>query len=151
MSIKPLSSQIVQSCFGVPRILVVDDSEDNLLLLTQALEIFECEIITARDGLEALTWVSDRPPDLILLDIVMPRLNGIELMRCLQSLSPQRRIPIVAVTGLALAPERELILQAGCDDYLVKPFLLRDLETIVCRYLGHRFGVSDPCCLVKSL
>lgn len=74
-------------------------------------------------------------PDLILLDIVLSEINGIEIARILKEDKLTNHIPIIAVTGLALANEREKIQQSGCDDYLCKPFLISELEAKIDSFL----------------
>jgi CheY-like chemotaxis protein len=81
-------------------------------------------------------------PDLILLDIMLPDMDGLEVIRCLKQISRTMTIPIVAVTALARATDREQILLAGCDDYISKPYMLEDLAALVYRYLN--LGSSLP-------
>lgn len=117
------------------QILVVEDNEDNLLLLTFVLQQYCCSWITARDGRTGLSLARERVPDLILLDIVLPELDGLELIHLLKQNEPTCRIPILAITGLILPEERSRIEEAGCDGYLSKPYQLGDLEQLLDRYL----------------
>jgi two-component system, cell cycle response regulator DivK len=116
--------------------LGVDDNRDNLDLLAQILDLFGCEFVGAVDGITALSAAIDRPPDLIVLDICLPDIDGIELVNRIKQNSKLIHIPIVAVTALAKTEDRDRILNAGCIDYLSKPFNLDDLETIIRRHLN---------------
>lgn len=105
-----------------PRILAVDDTPENLEILRMRLEANGYEVVTAADGEEALAKVRDVKPDLILLDIMMPKLDGISVVRLLKQDISLQSIPVILVT--AKADTRDVIegLDAGGDDYLTKPF-----------------------------
>ncbi|MEG3920106.1 response regulator [Microcoleus sp. POL10_C6] len=119
-----------------PLVLAVDDNPDNLELLTQILDLFGCECVGAVDGYAALSAAVDRQPDLIVLDICLPDIDGMEVVKRVQQNPELRHIPIVAVTALAKAEDRDRILQAGCVEYLSKPFNIKDLERIIRQYLN---------------
>ena len=125
-----------------PLVLAVDDNYDNLELMTQILDLFGCECVGAIDGYTALSAAVDRPPDLIVLDICLPDINGIELVKRIKQNPELTNIPIVAVTALAKAEDRDRILKAGCVEYLSKPFNIQDLETIIRQYLKYEPVVS---------
>lgn len=118
-----------------PLILAVDDDKDNLLLLTEVLECISCSSITATQGETALTLAQNYQPDLILLDIMLPDISGIEVIKKLRKHPKTRTIPVVAVTALARAEDREQLLGAGCNDYISKPYMLDELEALITRYL----------------
>lgn len=118
-----------------PLVLAVDDNNDNLELLTQILDLFGCECMGAGDGYAAISAAVDRPPDLIVLDICLPDIDGIEVVNRIQKNPDLRHIPIVAVTALAKAEDRARILKAGCVEYISKPFNIKDLETIIRQHL----------------
>jgi CheY-like chemotaxis protein len=118
-----------------PRILVVDDDEDSLLLMAYALEPMKCSIIKAVDGLSALSLARTYQPDLILLDIVLPYMDGIEVISLLRKDSITKTIPVIAVTALAIAQVRDRLLVAGFNDYVSKPYMLEEIEAKVQRYL----------------
>ncbi|WP_262269417.1 adenylate/guanylate cyclase domain-containing protein [Microvirga yunnanensis] len=105
----------------VPLILAVDDTPQNLDLMTRRLRSQGYEVATAVDGEEALTRVAELEPDLVLLDIMMPRLDGIETVRRLKADAAHRHIPVILVT--AKSDPRDVVdgLDAGGDDYLTKP------------------------------
>lgn len=119
-----------------PLILVVDDNEDNVLYACSSLELSNCQPIVANDGQTALGLAIDRLPNLILMDIVMPKVDGISLTRMLKSNLRTSHIPIIAVTGLAFPHQKEQILNAGFDDYLCKPYLIEDLENKLTLFLN---------------
>ncbi|MEW5722562.1 MAG: two-component system response regulator [Thermodesulfobacteriota bacterium] len=104
-----------------PLILVVDDEELNLRLLEALIRPQGYEVQVARDGVEALARVRETPPDLILLDIMMPRMNGFEVASELRRDEETRTIPIVMVTALQDVEDRVKALEVGADDFLTKP------------------------------
>jgi two-component system, cell cycle response regulator DivK len=118
-----------------PLILIVDDDEDNLLLMAYMLEHTYCSTLTAVDGLSALSIAQAFEPDLILLDILMPSMDGVEVVSHIRKDSRIKSIPVIAVTALALAGERERLLLAGFNDYVSKPFMLEEIEATIQRHL----------------
>lgn len=104
-----------------PTILGVDDHPLNLELLGEYLEGTGCVFVTAADGEEALDAVRRWQPDLVLLDVVMPRLDGIEVCRRIKSDAANRHLPVVLVTSLGSTEDRVRGLEAGADDFLTKP------------------------------
>ncbi|MEG4325575.1 response regulator [Microcoleus sp. herbarium5] len=126
-----------------PVILAVDDNPDNLELLTQILDLFGCDCVGAVDGYAALSAAVDRQPDLIVLDICLPDIDGMEVVKRAQQNPEIRHIPIVAVTALAKPEDRARILEAGCVEYLSKPFNIKDLETVI------RQHINSPMVLVE--
>ena len=118
-----------------PLILVVEDNEDNLFYHTSILDLSNYRFLKASDGRVGLDIAMDKLPDLILLDIVMPEVNGIEVIETLRRNPITNHIYIIALTGLAFESQIKLIMDAGCDDYLIKPFLIEDLEAKLKLYL----------------
>ena len=116
-------------------ILAVDDDEDNLLLLTEVLEPLNCLVMTATHGQTALLLAQAYQPDLILLDVMLPDVNGIEVVQCLRQDQETAKIPVVAVTALAREEDRDRLILAGCNNYISKPYLLEDLEALIRLYL----------------
>ena len=104
-----------------PRILVVDDEERNLRLMEAMLIPLGYDVYLANDGEEALTKVKEVPPDVILLDIMMPRMDGYEVARRLKEAEATKIIPIVMVTALKEVDDRVKALEVGADDFLTKP------------------------------
>lgn len=104
------------------KILVVDDIDTNRLALRHFLRPYGFQITEAKDGVEALERVAEDPPDLILLDVMMPRKNGLEVCRELKSKPETRLIPVVFMTALDKNQDHVAALEAGADDFLNKPF-----------------------------
>jgi len=104
------------------RVLVAEDNEVNRLLMTDLLKLSGCEVLEAADGERALAIARSETPDLIVLDIMLPVMDGITVAKLLKGDENLRTIPIIAVTALAMPDERERIMSAGCDAYLAKPF-----------------------------
>lgn len=130
------------SLVAKPTILLVDDDEDNLLLLSYALEPLNCAILTAVDGVSALSLCRTYLPDLILLDVLMPYMDGTEVVSQLRKDPKLKKTPVIAVTALAVAEDRERLLLAGFNDYISKPYMLEDIEALVCRFLPVRSVTS---------
>lgn len=117
-----------------PRILAVDDDEDNLLLLTEVLKPLNCSFITAKAGHVALRLAQEHQPALILLDVMLPDLSGIEVVEQLKQHPLTMTIPVIAVTALARPQDRDRLFLAGCNDYISKPYMLEDLEALIRRH-----------------
>jgi CheY-like chemotaxis protein len=125
-----------------PVVLAADDDEDNLLLLAYALEPLGCTLLTAVDGLSALSLARIYQPDLILLDVLMPYMDGTEVVSQLRKDSKTKAIPAIAVTALAIPQDRERLLLAGFNDYISKPYMLEDIEAIARRHLRELATIS---------
>jgi len=110
-------------------ILIADDEESNLRLYTESLRMEGYNIITARDGDEALNLAVSRQPDIIVSDVMMPNLSGIELTKLLKTNPVTAFIPIILVTGLTDFEDVLKGLEAGADDYLSKPVNILELKT----------------------
>jgi len=111
-----------------PRILIVDDMAENVEVLSGFLEPDGCEIETASDGEEAVRKALADPPDLVLMDVSMPRLNGIEACRLLKVDERTRFVPVVLITALVAREDRIQGIAAGCDDFLSKPVDFEELR-----------------------
>ncbi|PSB31224.1 response regulator [Stenomitos frigidus] len=119
------------------RILVVDDDEDNLLLVNyQLLQLLDCTVISAQDGQTAISLAETYTPDLILLDIMLPAMDGFEVARCLKQNPQTQTIPIIAVTAMARSLDHDLALASGCDDYVCKPYEMETLAAAIGRHLN---------------
>jgi two-component system alkaline phosphatase synthesis response regulator PhoP len=112
-------------------VLVVDDNEQNLELLVAYLEPLECRVEMAVDGVDALEKVAANTPDLILLDIMMPRMSGFECCRKLKSQPETRDIPVIMVTALNELGDIERGVESGTDDFVTKPVNRLELVTRV--------------------
>jgi two-component system cell cycle response regulator DivK len=105
----------------MPKILIVEDNELNRDMLTRRLERRGYEIVAAADGEQGLYMARQTSPNLILMDMSLPVLDGWEASRRLKSAPETSAIPIVALTAHAMSGDRERALEAGCDDYDTKP------------------------------
>ncbi len=105
-----------------PVLLIADDDEDVQRLLTLYVRPLDCEVLTARDGEEALAIAQSRLPDVVLLDVMMPKRSGWEVCQALKAVQRTSQIAVVLVTGRGDVKDRLTGLQLGADDYLVKPF-----------------------------
>ena len=103
------------------KILVVEDNDRNRRLLRILLKSKGYEIIEAATGEEAINYLKNQKPDLILMDVQLPKMDGLELTQKIKSDKETADIPIVAVTAYAMKGDRERILKAGCDGYISKP------------------------------
>ncbi len=112
-------------------ILLVDDNVQNLELMQAYLESLPCRLRTAHDGVEAFDAISEDPPDLILLDVMMPRMSGFELCQKIKSSPSTRDIVVIMVTALHEVGDFERAVECGTDDFLTKPVNKLELLTRV--------------------
>lgn len=104
------------------RVLVVDDDELTLDVLDTVLDLEEFDVLTAADGERALTVVRDEHPDVVLLDVMMPGMDGLDVCRRIKGDPKTADIPVVLLTALDQDEDRRAGEEAGCDAYLTKPF-----------------------------
>jgi CheY-like chemotaxis protein len=112
-----------------PTILVVDDNQQNLELLQAYLEDVDCQAVPARDGLEALEIIAKDPHDLILLDVMMPKMSGFEVCKRIKNDPKTTDIPVIMVTALNEFGDIERAIDSGTDDFLSKPVNKLELLT----------------------
>lgn len=117
-------------------VLVAEDVADNLLLIQSVLEAYGYTVSVAHNGAEAIELVGLLLPDLVLMDLSLPVVDGWEATRVLKSQELTRRIPIIALTAHAMQGDRERALMAGCDDYLSKPIDIEEIEVVTARWLA---------------
>ena len=108
-------------------VLVIEDDELNLKLVQEMLRLGNYRTIEAMDAETGIQMSRRHKPDLILMDIHLPKMDGLSATRIIKSDENLKQIPIVALTALAMADDREKALEAGCDDYITKPFRLKNL------------------------
>ena len=112
-------------------ILIVEDDPKSLTLTKDLLEISGYTTIQATDGEQGVELAKAAKPDLILMDIMMPNMDGLEATRILKADTTTARIPIIAVTAYAMEGDSERTLEAGCDGYIAKPFDIQEVLKVV--------------------
>ena len=117
------------------KILVVDDNIFNIKLVQAAMMPSNREVLIAHDGAEGIEKAKLEMPDLILMDIQMPKVNGIDAMKEIKKTGGLEDVPIIAYTAYAMTGDREKLLQDGFDDYLEKPVAISNLVEIVNKHL----------------
>jgi CheY-like chemotaxis protein len=120
------------------RILIVDDNPTNLKLVAYLMQQNGYEVTTASDADDAIASIGKTPPDLILMDVQLPGIDGLELTRRLKADPSTKPIVIIAVTAYAMKGDQEKALAAGCDDYVTKPIDTRALPVTVAKHLAAR-------------
>ncbi len=128
MAASPQPAELTEEVLRHSTILVVDDNPQNLELLQAYLEVLPWKIQTATDGLEALAAIERSQPDLVLLDVMMPKMSGFEVCKKLKGDPATRSIPIIMVTALNELGDIERGVESGTDDFLTKP--VKKLELI---------------------
>jgi CheY-like chemotaxis protein len=119
-------------------VLIGEDEPDNQVILQTVVEsLVGARVALAGDGLAVLASVQRERPHMILLDLMMPGLDGLQVTRHLKGDPATASIPIVAVSAMARPDDREAALAAGCDDFVRKPFELDDLEAVIRTYLDN--------------
>ncbi len=111
----------------MPKILYVEDNEDNIYMLVRRLERHGFEVVVARDGEQGVALARSEHPDLIVMDLNMPVLDGWQATRQLKSAPETGAIPVIALSAHAMSGDRERALAAGCDDYDTKPVRIASL------------------------
>ena len=117
------------------RILLIEDQEDNRRIVRDLLTSVGYELIEAVTGEEGVTLAERHRPDLILMDVLLPGLNGYDATRLIKSKPELQQIPIIAVTSYALSGDDIKALEAGCDAYIAKPFSPRELLAKIREFL----------------
>lgn len=120
---------------GSRRVLIVEDNSDSRTLLTDILSTLDCTVLAARDGAQGIALAASEKPDLILMDLSLPQMDGWTATSRIKADERLRHIPIIALTAHAMVGDREKALAAGCDDYISKPIDLRELQQVLTKYL----------------
>lgn len=118
------------------RILIVEDNDLNLKLFRDLLTAHGYETIETKEGMEAISLARSEKPDLILMDIQLPEISGLDVTHRLKSDESVASIPIVAVTAFAMKDDEEKIMEAGCEAYISKPISIISFLNTVRRFLG---------------
>ncbi len=116
-------------------ILIIEDNDSNLRLARLLLESASHEVLAATDAEAGLTVARTKHPDLILMDIQLPGMDGLEATRLLKLDEATRSIPVIAVTALAMKGDEERIRAVGCDGYIAKPLRYKELLAMVASHL----------------
>jgi CheY-like chemotaxis protein len=126
---------------AMPKILVVEDNEMNRDMLSRRLERRGYQVVVAVDGQEGVAMARSESPDLVLMDMSLPVMDGWESTRQLKAAPETRSIPVIALTAHAMADDRKKALEAGCDDYDTKPLefprLMAKIEALLSRTLDY--------------
>ena len=117
------------------KILVVEDNPQNMTVILMTLRRPGYTLLKAVDGEEALKVADREKPDLILIDIQLPKIDGLEVIRRLRQMPAFSHVPIIALTAYAMRGDKERIIGAGCDAYLAKPFSIHELRRVVVEML----------------
>lgn len=120
------------------KVLVVEDNSVNLELLCEMLQLNDYEIVEARDGQEALARLNEVYPDIVLLDVNMPRMDGFAVIDRVRGNPRFLRLPVIAVTGYAMQEDLDKMLVAGFDSYVIKPINLKSLLAEMSRLIKSR-------------
>ena len=121
---------------GVGRILIVDDEEDLVSTIKSHLEWYNYEVSSAEDGREGLEKAIEQKPDLILLDISMPNMNGHQMLECVRKNPQLSETPVIMLTALFEPADIEAASSCGINDYVTKPFELNELVNKIEAVLG---------------
>ncbi len=120
------------------KVLIVEDDPQNMRLIEMTLRSRRCTLLKATDGEEALNMAMRERPDIIIMDIQLPKIGGLEVTRRLRQNPEFRHVPIIAITAHAMKGDKEKVVEAGCDAYLSKPINTRELPGLVTEMLRQR-------------
>lgn len=117
------------------QILLVEDHPDTIDVMRKELEFLGYEVRVAENGVEAVVMATVQPPDLIVMDVLMPKVDGLKATSHLRQNSKTQSVPILAATAMSQPGDREKCLAAGCDGYIAKPFTYRELGAAIKKLL----------------
>jgi two-component system, cell cycle response regulator DivK len=124
------------------KVLIIEDNPANMTLATFLLQSAGHSVLSARDAETGLTLARDEQPDLVLMDIQLPGMDGLEATALLKGAEETRDIPVVALTALAMKGDEERIRAAGCDGYIAKPLAYRDFLATISAQLAKSTSVG---------
>ena len=122
-------------------VLAIEDNKTNMVLISRIVEAEGYNLLKAEDGISALKLLEQENPDIILLDINIPGIHGLDIARKIKQDDRLEHIPVIATTANVLVGDKERCLEAGCDDYLPKPLDIRSLREMMRQYLSNRSAV----------
>ena len=125
------------------KVMLVEDNPQNMKLLEILLRAKSYDLLKACDGEEALDMATREQPDLIVMDMQLPKMSGVEVTRRLRQMPVFRQTPIIALTAFAMRGDRERFLEAGCNAYISKPIHTRELRTIIDQMLREHKKFGD--------
>ena len=117
-------------------IMIVEDNELNMKLFNDLLEAHEYAVIQTRDGYEAMKLAREHKPDLILMDIQLPEVSGLDVTRWLKQDADLKHIPVIAVTAFAMKGDEEKIREGGCEAYIAKPISIVNFMETITKFLN---------------
>ena len=120
------------------RILIVEDNPQNMRLIKMTLRAKDYTLLEATDGAQALDVAVREQPDLIIMDIQLPKVSRLEVARRLRGIPSFSHVPIIAITAYAMKGDKEKAIDAGCDAYLSKPISTRELPQVIAQMLSQR-------------
>lgn len=118
------------------KVLIVEDNELNMKLFNDLLEAHGYETAQASEGKAALELAKEAMPDLVLMDIQLPEVSGLEVTRWMKADDALKHIPVVAVTAFAMKGDEDKIREGGCEDYISKPISVKEFIGVVKKHLG---------------
>ncbi|RKZ37173.1 MAG: hypothetical protein DRQ49_03445 [Gammaproteobacteria bacterium] len=119
----------------MPTIMVVDDSTTSISVYQFSVEALAVNFIGFKSSAEALPYLQEHQPDLLFLDIIMPGMDGLSLLRKLRNLVHQKDTPVIMVTSKDYAQDRQVAKQLGAIDFLIKPLRFKEIRDLVCKYV----------------
>jgi CheY-like chemotaxis protein len=125
------------------KILLVEDTEVIISLMSEYLQYKGYEIFIAHNGVEGVLLAKKEQPDLILMDVMMPVMDGLEATRRIREIDTLKNIPIIALTALAMSGDRERCLTAGMNDYMSKPIRIQELSDMIEKHLNNKGKIPD--------
>lgn len=125
---------------GNKKVLIVEDNELNMKLFHDLLEAHGVDTLETRDGREVLDIAREHKPDLILMDIQLPEVSGLDVTRWLKDDQDLRSIPVIAVTAFAMKGDEQKIREGGCEDYISKPISVSSFMSVIQKHLDLEVG-----------
>lgn len=122
------------------RILLVEDNPGTIDVMHQELEVLGYDVTVAKNGMEAVAMASSLLPDLIVMDIIIPKIDGLQAATQIRQNPKTQAIPILAATAMAMPGDREKCLAGGCDGYIAKPFTYKELGAAIQKLFEKRSG-----------
>ena len=118
------------------KVLIVEDNELNMKLFHDLLEAHGIETVETRDGREVIELAREHSPDLILMDIQLPEISGLDVTKMLKNEEDLKAIPVIAVTAFAMKGDEQKIREGGCEDYISKPISVTHFLEVIQKYIG---------------